>query len=848
MRDTTLAPPPGWPGLTSAEAAARLRVHGPNRLVPEDRRPPWLSWLLHPLTDPMVVLLLLAAATYLLLGDYIDATVSLAAVVPIALVSLVLELRAERTLERLRQLTAPKAAVWRDGRRQVIPAEEIVPGDVLFLQEGDIIPADGLLVAGQQVMVDESSLTGESQPVAKSADGAESDHALFAGTTVLSGRGIAVVTVTGAATRYGRIGALVAGIRQPSTPLQRLIRRLIGQLAAVAALFSLGVLVVELLRGSGWGAAVIAAVSLAIAAIPEEFPMVFTLYLTLGAWRLARRRALIRRLVGVETLGSTTVICTDKTGTLTQGHLEVAALVSDGQTPVPPGAPLSEEARRVLEAALLASEPHPFDPLEQALVRYATAHGVEVSSVQRGELLADYPFDPVGKYVTHVWRRDGQSGVYAKGSIEGILARCVVADTTVQRWRAVHDALAERGMRVIAVASGDLTRFSGERATDERALRLCGLIAFSDPVRPGVPEALAECRAAGIRVIMITGDHPATARAVAADIGLPLARDHPVVTGDEVDAADEGQLAQIVRRATVFARARPEQKYRLVRALRAQGEVTAMTGDGINDAPALREADIGVAMGQRGTEVARAAATMVLLDDNFATIVAAVREGRRIFENLRRSFAYLIAFHPPLLLAALVVPLLGQPLLLLPVHLVWLELIVHPTASLVFEADPASPELMRRPPRRPGRGMLAAVDFARAVGEGVVLSIGVLILYLGALGRATPLPEARSLALAAMIFGQSMLVLLERSPDRPLWQASLRGNRVLPLILAASVGSVPLAVLLPAPARLLKLAPLDALQWATAAAVALAFTLWVEPLKAWRAARTGLTDRGTAIH
>lgn len=833
--NAAVTPPPGMTGLTSAEAAARLRRHGPNRLVPEQRRPPLLTWLLHPLTDPMVLLLLAAATTYLLLGDTVDAAVSLTAIVPIALVTLVLEARAERTLERLRRLTAPKAAVWRDGRRQLIPAEEVVPGDLLLLQEGDIIAADGYLIAGRQVVVDESALTGESVPAIKDEGDEAAERAVYAGTTVLSGRGVATVTVTGAATQYGRIGTLVAQIRSPATPLQQLIRRLISRLAIGAGVFSVAVIAVELLQGGGWGAAVIAGVSLAIAAIPEEFPMVFTLYLTLGAWRLTRQRALIRRLAGVETLGSTTVICTDKTGTLTYGHLEVAALATtDGM--LTDQTPLRERERHVLEAALLASEPHPFDPLEQALVRYAAAHGIDAAVVHRGELLADYPFDPVGKYVTHVWRRDGRSAVYAKGSIEGLLSRCPDEPGT-ERLRTAHDALAARGMRVIAVATGALDTCSGRREADERALRLIGLVAFSDPIRPGVREALDECRAAGIHVIMITGDHPTTARAVAADLGLPVADDHPVVTGDEVDALDDAALAQLVRTATVFARARPEHKHRLVRVLRAQGEVTAMTGDGVNDAPALREADIGVAMGQRGTEVARAAATMVLLDDNFATIVAAVREGRRIFENLRRAFAYLIAFHPPLLLAALVVPLLGQPLLLLPVHLVWLELIVHPTASLVFEADPASPALMRRPPRRPGQSMLTATDFARALGEGVAVFLGALTLYLVTLQHQAPVEEARAIALAAMVLGQSMLVLLERSPDRPFWRTSWRGNRVLPLILAVSIGSVPLAVLLPPLAQLLKLAPIGLSQWAVAAAVALVCTVWVEPIKAWRIAR-----------
>ncbi|HET9017457.1 MAG TPA: cation-transporting P-type ATPase [Thermomicrobiaceae bacterium] len=815
--------------MTSQEARARLAAYGPNLLVPAGRRSTLLRWLLKPLADPMVLLLLVAGGAYLLLRDYADAIVILVAVVPITLVTVVLESRAERTLEQLRSLTAPTAAVWRDGWRQVIPAGEIVPGDVVFLQEGDVIPADGALLRGRQLMVDESVLTGESQPVLKDVDEAPAVD-LYAGTTLLAGRGVAQVTATGSATRYGQIGTLLAGIRQPPTPLQRLINRLIRQLAVVAALFCFGVAGIQLAAGRGWAAAIIAGVSLAIAAIPEEFPMVYTLYLTLGAWRLARDHALIRRLPGVETLGATTVICTDKTGTLTLGHLEVGGLATaDGVSGAADGRRPAERA--LLEAAVLASEPNPFDPLDQAVLRFAAANGVDVAGLQGAELVRDYPFDPAGRYLSHVWRRDGRVWIAAKGALEGILARSEASPEARERALAANARLAEDGMRVIAVAAGDLSGSSGDRAADESALRFAGLVAFTDPLRPGVLDALAECRAAGIRVIMITGDHPVTAHAVAEGLDLPH-DDRRIATGDDLDAADAAGVADLVAGSAIFARTRPEQKHRLVVALRERGEVVAMTGDGINDAPALREADIGIAMGERGTEVAREAATMVLLDDNFATIVRAVRDGRRIFDNLRRAFTYLVAFHAPLLVAALVIPLLGRPLLLLPIHLVWLELIVHPTASLVFEGDPPAPDLMRRPPRRAG-SLLSRADFLRSLALGAALSIAALVTYLVRLPAGVD--AARSLAIATLVLGQTLAVFLIRAGERPLWRAGLGGNRLLPWVIGASLLSLLAALYVPPVARLLSLAPLGAAQLGLAALIAAASTLWWEiPLLARR--------------
>jgi Ca2+-transporting ATPase len=819
-------------GLTGAQARRLLAQHGPNLLVPPKRRSGLVFLLLRAFADPMAVLLLVAGATYLALGDVEDAIVVLAALIPITAVTLVLEARSERALDQLGKMTAPTATVVRDEESLIVPAEELVPGDLVVLHEGDIAPADGLLVSGGPLLLDESALTGESLPVHKNALGVERE--IYAGTSVLAGRGRVRLTTTGGATRYGLIGALVARIKQSSPPLERVIHRLVVRLGVVAALLCALVAAIEFARGAGWAAAVIAGVSLAIAAIPEEFPMVYTLYLSLGAWRLARGRALIRRLAGVETLGSTTVICADKTGTLTLGQLDVGGVWAEGES-FAQGTAINEAARRVLEAAVLASEPVPFDPLEQALVRYAGTEGIDVAALHRRDLARDYPFDPKHRYNSHVWRNGGGSaGIYAKGALEGVLERATASPELRDQVLAANHQLASAGMRVLGVAAGQLPAGPGEREQDETALQLVGLVAFMDPLRPGVAEALDECRRAGIRVVMITGDHPVTAHAVADGLGLPHDHGHLLATGEELDAASEAGVSDLVAQVNIFARTRPEQKYKLVRALRARGEVVAMTGDGINDAPALREADIGVALGRRGTAVARESATLVLLDDNFATIVNAVRDGRRIFDNLGKAFGYVVAFHVPLVLAALVVPLLGVPLLLLPVHLIVLELVMHPTASIVFEADPAAPDIMRRPPRGTGSGLLAGGHLWLAVVQGVALFLGVLGLYLWSLHTGVPENGARALALVALVLGESALVFVQRDMARPLWRADIPTTRTVWVSRAITLALLVAAVYFAPLSRLLHIVAIGPREWALALVVAVVATAWVEPLKAWR--------------
>ena len=764
----------------------------------------------------MAILLAIASVTYYVLGEVEDAVIAFVALIPVVGVGLLLELRAERALEGLRRLTAPTARAIRDGAEVVVPARDLVPGDAIVLREGDIVPADARVLAGADLVVDESSLTGESQPLSKLA-GPDSEASLWAGTTVLAGRAHAIVGVTGRRTRYGQIAELVGQAAPARTPLQSLVRRLFIQLSLVAGAFCVAVVALEMTGGASFAEALIAGVSLAMAGIPEEFPMVLTLYLALGAWRLARDRALVRRLVGVETLGATSVICADKTGTLTLGTIEVASLWTAA------GVTVTE----LLEAAVLASEPEPYDPLDQAIVRRAAAAGVDTAKLHARELVRDHAFDAASRSLTHVWRDRGELAAYAKGALEGVAALGATDAAIRAATGAVNEDLAARGMRVIAVASSSEVDRDGDRASDERGLRVVGLVAFVDPIRPGIAVSIAECRTAGVRVMMITGDHPATARAVAESVGIRGAR---VATGDDIDGASDADLAQLVMSTDVFARARPEQKHRLVRALKANGEVVAMTGDGTNDAPALREADIGIAMGRRGTDVARGAATLVLLDDDFSTIVAAIRDGRRIFENLRRAFSYLVAFHAPLLLSAIVVPLAGAPILLLPVHLVWLELLLHPTVALVFEADPPTKRLMHRPPRRRSAGLLRREQLVTLLARGLSLTVAVLALYLGALGLGQSEESARGLALIALIVGQLLLVLVERSDSLHVWHR-LSDNRVLPWIVAFTLGSLIVVELVPAIASRVHVTSPSLAGWALAIVVAAAATLWGEIAK-----------------
>ncbi len=812
-------------GLSDAEAVVRLHEFGPNLLAPKRRAGALWSWAVRLIADPMVILLVVAGATYALLGDRFDAIVVAAALVPIFAVTSILEFRSDRALERLNELAPPRARVLREGRELDVPARDVVPGDVLLLREGDVVSADATVLETSRLLVDESALTGESLPVEKRMGGG-SEGLVLAGTIVRSGRAVTVVEQTGPRTEYGSIGRKLGAIRQRRTPIEGSIHRVVLQIGVGVIAACAFVVAIERWHGDPWGSAVIAGISLAMAAIPEELPMVYTLYLALGAWRLARDNALVRHLSSVETLGATTVICVDKTGTLTYGRLAVKKVL----------AAIGYDREYVLKTAAMACNAKSGDPLDAAIL--AAAPAIDSKAVREFE----FPFDPDRRYAAATWKVGQRRTFVAKGAYETLLARC--EPTEPAAFKTFLDAEASRGGRVLAVAEGRVATDDAS-AFDAGNMRLVGLVALADTVRPTAIDAIVRCRGAGIRFVMITGDHPTTARAVAAAVGL----DALTVASGEIDlpAWSDAELDARVSGIDVFARVRPEQKLRIVRALHARGDVVAMMGDGTNDALALREADIGVAMGKGGTEVARAAADLVLLDDDVTTIVRAVADGRRIFDNLRHAFSYLNAFHAPLLLSAFVLPLIGAPIFLLPIHLIWLELIVHPTSALVFENDPPHENVMLQPPRKTTSGLLQRSDWIRALTLGGTLAATVMGVYIIVMRGGLSLEAARAAALIAMISGQISLVFVERAGERPVWRVPLRGNRAIAPVVLGTMASLGFAILWAPLAQVLHIAPVPLAVGLAACAGGCASVLWSQPINAilWsysRHFRTGVLN------
>lgn len=808
-------------GLTGAQARARLALFGENRLVRRERFVRARE-ILQIVADPMAIMLAASATVYFALGETRDAVILLAALVPVLGVDVLLDFRSHTALNKLASQVAPRAKVVRDGNEIEIATEEVVPGDILVFVEGDIVHADGIVRSAANLAADESSLTGESEPQNKQAfsgDEAPEESRFWAGSLVLAGHGRGEVIATGGRTRFGETATLVAEVHDEATPLQRRVGAMFKWLGLAAGGVAVFVGGLSLSRGEGWGKAILASVSLALAALPEEFPLVLTLFLSLGAWRLSKRGVLVRRLASVETLGSTTVICVDKTGTLTYGRFAL-----EEHVPLKRGVSELE----LLERAALASEITPVDPLDRAIIAHCAEHGVDVKALRRTwHLVVDYDFDPQGKHMSHVWaRRDGAGlRIVAKGALEGILEHC---HTTSEERRAAEEGnrlLGGKGMRVLAVAERDdrESPLGGGREADERGLRLVGLLGFRDPIRSEVPGAVAACQDAGITMKMITGDHAFTAHAIADAAGIRNAE--RVVTGPELAALEPAQRTERIRKAAVFARVHPAQKHAIVAALQEAGETVAMTGDGINDAPALRRADIGVSMGERAVEVARAAADLVLLKDDLSALISTVAEGRRIYANIRRSFLYLLAFHVPIVSLAVVVPIAGLPLLLQPVHLVWLELIVHPVSALIFEGEPGTPDQMKRPPRRGDEPLVPLSHAIPSLLSGLLLAMGAFAAY-ALRFRIDGEDAARGAALAAIVLGSILLAWTERvgtdRADTLPFPRSLRFWAVMLLVL----GSLPLCLYVPPLAGTLHLAAPSPLGLALAGFTSLAAVAW----------------------
>jgi Ca2+-transporting ATPase len=809
---TARAPESNPGGLSEAEAARRLGACGPNEL-PQTTGRNLARIILETMREPMFLLLIGAAVLYLVLGDLGEGLFLLAgALASIGLVVLQ-ESRSEHALAALRDLSQPHARVIRCGVERRIAARELVPGDLVLIGEGERLPADGALVAGEVLSVDESALTGESAPVSKrplhpdedlAADtppGAETGPHLYSGTLVVRGQAVAVVTRTGPRSALGQIGASLASIAHEPTPLQKTAGRLVTWLGVLAIGFCAAVVIAFGLTRGDWVAGALAGVTVAIALIPEEFPMVLAVFLAVGAWRLATHQVLVRRSAVIEALGGATVLCVDKTGTLTENRMQVARLWTAGSdVTLAPDTVCEGASRELLRVAGLASAVRPVDPMDRAVRQLLDQADHDASGVAP-EPERIWPLRPELMAVVQVWCAAGdQRLAAAKGAPEAIFRLCRLPAPEVQRLTLVVGEFAEQGLRVLGVAT---CATDGRFPDDPRdaPFQFTGLVGFLDPIRGDVPAALTEARAAGIAVVMITGDHPATALAIARTAGIDTGGG--VMLGEELAALPAEQLAARLREVRVFARVVPEQKLLLVQALKADGQVVAMTGDGVNDAPALETAHIGIAMGRRGTDVAREAADLVLMDDSFASIVGGVRLGRRIFVNLRRALIYITAIHVPIAGLALIPIVLGMPQLLYPMHVVFLELVIDPVCAMVFEAEPGSKGAMRRPPRRPDEALFGAAQIGLALMQGAGVLAGVLAVYVWALTQHAE-AEARGAAFLTLVLGNLVLALADAASARgPLFAPH---RKIYWTIAALAAGVLTLVLTVPALAEVFKIA------------------------------------------
>jgi Ca2+-transporting ATPase len=839
----------GIAGLSESEANARLQREGYNEL-PSGQRRGALHIAIEVAKEPMFLLLVAAGSLYLLMGEMADALMLLGFVFVVMAITIVQERRTERALEALRDLSSPRALVIRDGRTRRIAGREVARGDILILAEGDRVPADALLRRAAHLGVDESLLTGESVPVRKMPSseanqldrpGGEDLPSLFSGTLVTAGQGLCEVLATGAKTTLGRIGKALEQIGPDKSPLQTETGRMVRVLA-IAGLFACAIVVVSyaLTRGGSlqvWKEGLLAGIAMAMAILPEEFPVVLTVFLAFGAWRIARSRVLTRRMPAIETLGAATVLCVDKTGTLTENRMTLSRVVAGKQSvdAVRDTELWPQPCVSVLQTAVRASRDDPFDPMERAL--HDASKRLFANSPRTDEswtLVREYPLTPGLLAISQVWREAETATLHVatKGAPEAIAVLCRVSDS--ERSALLHEAqtLAALGLRVLGVAHSGLPLSALPDEQSDLQLEYLGLVAFEDPVRADVPAAVAECRSAGIRVVMITGDYPLTAQSIARQAGLD--RHGTVLTGDELERLSVDELTARIAHIDVFARVVPEQKLRIVTALKRCGEIVAMTGDGVNDAPALKAAHIGIAMGGRGTDVAREAAALVLLDDDFSSIVAAVRLGRRIYDNIRKAVGFILAVHVPIAgLSMIPVLIPGWPLLLLPVHIVFLELIIDPACSLIFEAEGAESDIMQRRPRAPDARLFSSRIVAVAILQGLsVLLVCLLTFELSHVAHGTN--AARALVFASLVTSFIVIILINRSWTRSTIAMFAERNAAVWWVSGGTLLFLALVLWVPAVQRLFQFAPISAVDLALSLLAGAACLSWFEVLKKTR--------------
>jgi Ca2+-transporting ATPase len=829
-------------GLTTGLAAQRLVEDGRNEL-PRDKGRNIFRQAWDVVREPMLLLLLSAGLINFLLAEPLDGSILMLSILVVIGISLYQTHRTENALGALRDLSSPRALVVRDGERVRIPGTEVVRGDLIVIAEGDRVPADAVLLESTNLSVDESLLTGESVPVGKVADpsmhdadvarpGGDGTPWLYSGTLVVAGHGLAFARRTGASTEMGRIGAALHELTSQRTPLQREIDRLVRVVASVGVLAAAIVVVVYGLTKGSWLEGLLAGIATIMSMLPEEFPVVFTVFLALGAWKMSKRRVLARRSAVIEALGAATVIGVDKTGTLTMNRMSVMALIVDGHTHSMGVDSHEPRVLEVMRTGRLASPIRPFDPMDTAFV--SLAERFTIDEVDDSKLLREYALSSDLLAVTQVWASDGGVVVASKGAPEAIADLCRMDESQRKTMMNHVQEAADNGQRVLGVAHAvwpDSTVFPDDPRTF--AFEFLGLACLQDPVRPNARDAIAMCSQAGVRIVMITGDYPGTALAIAREVGIESSAG--CLTGAQLSEMSLTELDERVQSVNVFARMVPEQKLQLIRAFKDNGEVVGMTGDGVNDAPALRAADIGIAMGLRGTDVARESADLVITDDDFASIAEGVRQGRGIFDNLRKAMAYIVAVHVSIFGMALLPLFVSDwPLVLLPIQLALLELVIDPACSIVFEAEQHDPRLMERPPRAVDRPIFGRQALTIAVMQGVGLFVGVAAVYLWSVNSGNTSDQSRSLTFTALVFGNLALIVVNRS-----WRLSAirtfveRRNPMVKWILGATTSLLFVLLLVPAVRDAFSFGPVGAVEIAICAGVAVVGASWFEVLKAF---------------
>jgi Ca2+-transporting ATPase len=823
-------------GLTSQEAQKLQAKFGKNELTPK-KNENFFFKVLHIVCEPMFLLLLLAAIIYFILGEPKDGAVMLIFVVGVISIDVIQEWKTDKTLNALKELSAPHINVIRNGKEVTIQSSDLVPNDLMMISEGIKIPADGEIIRANDLCVDESSLTGESCAVWKvtteNADKENTDYwrkdYCYAGTLVTQGSALINVTKIGSQTEYGKIGTNVATAPETPTPLQKQTNKLVKTCSIIAATFFIIVAVITYFNipdhifKDRVIESILSGITLAMAMIPEEFPVVLTVFLSMGAWRLAKKHSLVRKLPSVETLGAVSVLCVDKTGTITMNQMSVCDTWS------------FNDSNNLVETMGLACETEAYDPMEKAMLTYCEELGITKEHLFSGDLITEYAFTNELKMMGHVWNHDGEIVIAAKGSPERLLTICNLSKENLQHTQDKILEMSQKGLRVIAVGISKVNNKEEiPKTITDCSLNLCGLIGLADPPRESVKEDIKHCLRAGIRVVMITGDNGITASSIAKQIGIP--NSNKIITGDELNKLTDEELRERVNDVSIFSRVLPEHKMKIVKAFKERGEIVAMTGDGVNDSPALKYADIGIAMGKRGSEVSREAADLILMDDNFSTIVDTIRDGRRIYDNIRKAIGYIFSIHIPIAFAAILAPFLNinpSDLLLLPIHVVLLELIIDPTCSIILERQPAEENIMDRAPRNSKEKILTKGILFKGIIQGFVIFLASFGTYFVLLSQSpNNAPFARTMGLVIIMLANLLLVQVNSSDHKSIFHSTVQllKDKVMWTACISTIVGI-LFILYTPLCDFLKLTPLSLVQIFIAILIAIVSVVWYELVK-----------------